>query len=261
MKTNDFLQVRFSRMLAWVLVLAPVPLAAETLVQSNVDTRLVLAYKVDPVSLQSHMPAGWAVAAIAAGPMKNANLVLTCVDRLLAQAPDGKPMAGGIERQVLFTVPARNNQSGESATFVLRAYTANPDQIPGPYKTSLLARVAFHTESSGSDTGFDEAIQSCIARSETGVLVEARIAYRRALPSRSRVEARPRSPVDPKFYRVYRIDQGSDQIMSVETGRNAIKSMSVRVADPMFARAFDGSETLVGAAHVPWYVRQVYLPD
>jgi hypothetical protein len=46
---------------------------AESLVEQVVDTRLVLAFRVDPAELQKVVPGPWEIAGTAAGPAQNAN--------------------------------------------------------------------------------------------------------------------------------------------------------------------------------------------
>lgn len=69
---------------------------AETLVQQNVDTRVVLAFRVGQAALQSWLPAPWQVNPVATGPSKDANLMVTFIDRVLSQDAEGKPIAGGM---------------------------------------------------------------------------------------------------------------------------------------------------------------------
>ena len=48
------------------------PVGAETLVEQVTDTRLVLAFRVDPAELQKVFPGPWDIAGTAAGPAKDA---------------------------------------------------------------------------------------------------------------------------------------------------------------------------------------------
>jgi hypothetical protein len=50
------------------------PSSAETLVQQNVDTRVVLAFRVGHATLQRWLPAAWQIDPAATGPSKGASL-------------------------------------------------------------------------------------------------------------------------------------------------------------------------------------------
>ena len=68
---------------------------AETLVGSNVDFRINVGLRVGQAELQRWLPAPWQISPVPKGPLKDANLFLLFVDRLLGQDPQGKPAAGG----------------------------------------------------------------------------------------------------------------------------------------------------------------------
>ena len=85
---------------------SPRPTWAETLVQQNVDTRVVLAFRVGQAALQGWLPAPWQVDPVATGPSKDANLTVVFIDQLLNHDGEGKPVAGGTTRIVALAVPA-----------------------------------------------------------------------------------------------------------------------------------------------------------
>src|SRR5919108_736992 len=84
------------------------PSWAETLVQQNVDNRIILAFRVGEAALQGWLPAPWQVTPVATGPSKDANLTVTFIDRLLNQDAEGKPIAGGTTQVVALSVPAKH---------------------------------------------------------------------------------------------------------------------------------------------------------
>jgi hypothetical protein len=53
------------------------PSSVETLVQQNVDTRVVLAFRVGHAALQKWLPAPWQVDPAATGLSKGANLTVS----------------------------------------------------------------------------------------------------------------------------------------------------------------------------------------
>jgi hypothetical protein len=120
---------------------SPRPSWADTLVQQNVDTRVVLAFRVGQAALQSWLPAPWQVNPVATGPSKDANLLINLIDRVLNQDAEGKLVAGGYDRLVSVNMPAKHPETGKAGPFVMRIFTVNPQSIPGNDKTSVQASV------------------------------------------------------------------------------------------------------------------------
>jgi hypothetical protein len=92
-----------------------------------------------------------------------------------------------------------------------------------------------------------------------GTLV-LRFAYQRSLPVRAKVEAKPRSAAEPDFFRIYRVDQGTEVVKSVPSGTDRLQSYEFKSTINELAKLFDGGARLVSITAVPWYVRQVSLP-
>ncbi len=84
--------------------------------------------------------------------------------------------------------------------------------------------------------------------------------YQRAVPVRTKGEARPHSNVDPTFFRMYRYDQVMDVVKSIPEGIDRVQSYQLRVTMSELRRLFDGTEQLVGIAVIPWYGRKTFLP-
>ena len=234
---------------------------AETLVGSNVDNRIVVALRVGQAELQGWLPAPWQLNPAPKGPFKDANLFVIFVDRLLGQDPQGKPAAGGTFRIVALAAPAKNPQTGESAPFVLRIYAPHEDiSLYNPYKNSVQATIRReHTMKCGG-LGPGTGSELWEVQDKAGGTLQFRMAYQRAIPRRAKQEVKPRSAVEPTFYRIYRYDQGSDLVKSIPAGINRVQDYQLRVKVPDLGKLFDGTEQLVGVVVVPWYVRKLYLP-
>lgn len=233
---------------------------AETLVQQNVDTRVVLAFRVAQTALQASLPAPWQVDPVPAGPSKDANLFITFLDQLLNQDGEGKPIAGGTTRIVALGIPAKNSQTGEAAPFLLRAFDANPQGVPGPYKGAVGATIKRQATLQGEDHQRVTGTELWELRESGGGAIDLRLEYQRGVPARSKPEAKPHSLVEPNFFRIYRIDQGTDVVKSVPGGIDRARNYQLRVSVSELRTLFDGTEQLVSIAVVPWYVRQVFLP-
>jgi len=234
---------------------------AETLIGSNVDNRIIVALRVGQAELQSWLPAPWQVNPIAKGPLKEANLYLSFVDRLLDQDAQGKPAAGGTCRVVALAAPAKHAQTGKSALFVIRVFAPHEDiNLYNPYKNSVRATIRREYTFKGADLEPGTVSDLWELRDSAGGMLQFRIEYQRAVPSRAKPEIKPRSAVEPTFFRIYRIDQGSDLIKSIPAGIDRVQSYQLHVTMSELRKMFDGSEKVVGILAIPWYVRKLFLP-
>ena len=65
--------------------------AAQTPVESSIETRFQLDLHVPDAALAAFLPAGWTFNIATQGPAKDANLRVVFIDRLTIHGPDGKP--------------------------------------------------------------------------------------------------------------------------------------------------------------------------
>jgi hypothetical protein len=91
-------------------------------------------------------------------------------------------------------------------------------------------------------------------------MIGLELQYRGAVPTRAKVEAKPRSPVNPEFFRIYHVDQGVHVVKSSPQGIDRGQHYQLRVTVSKLGKLFDGTEQLVSVAVLPWYVRQGFLP-
>ncbi len=232
----------------------------ETFVQATVETRVVLAYRVDAKAIQQTLPSPWKLNPIAKGPLQGANLFVIFGDRELDQNPDGTPKTGGIARFTAFAAPATNPDTGKSGAFVLRIFTANSEDIPGAYKTNVLASVSRRFSYSGTDMAFGVAEDEWQVRAQDQADIHLAMSYKKSLPSRADREFDVYSSVEPDFYRIYRVDQGTNIVMSEPMNINDLLAYDARINVAEYDTIFDGNEELVAVAVLPWYVRKVFLP-
>lgn len=236
------------------------PVWAETHVQSLALTQVVVALRVGQTELQKWVPAPWEATSIAGGPLKGANLNLVFIDVLLLQDSQGKPDLGGINRQVVFGVPARNQLTGELVMFTIGGLASNKLNVPGPYKNFVQATLRREQTYKGTDSGAGEGEDFWQAQDGHGGVIELRVQYQRALPSRAKSEMKMHSSVDPDFFRIYRIDGTTDIIKSVPAAIDRVQKYQLRVTVSELNKLFDGTEQLVGIAVSPTYLREVFLP-
>ena len=245
---------------AWLLVPATQAIA-EQKIGSNVDNRIVVGLRVEKAQLQSWLPAPWQVNPVEKGPLKDTNLFVLFVDRLLNQDAQGESYAGGTFRIVALVAPAKHLQRGESALFVLRIYAPHEDiSLYNPYKNTVQATIRREQTIKSTDLEPGTVSEFWEALDRAGGVMQLRLEYQRAIPRRAKQEMKPHSSVEPTFFRIYRIDQGSDLIKSVPIGLDRVQSYKFQVTISELSKLFDGTEQVVGIVSVPWYVREVFLP-
>ena len=241
-----------------ICALSLLPARAETPFETNVDSRVEVGVRVPQAELQRWLPAPWEVSPVPEGPLKNANLVLSFVDRLHGQDAEGKPT--GSARRVVLSVPARNAATGELAPLVIRTFEGDPKTVPpGTYKNDIPATVRREQTLKGAGVEPGSGSEAWEARDGAGGAIELRLQYQRGALRRVKSESRPRSAVDPGFFRIYRIDQGVDIVKSAGLGIDRA-SYQLRVTAPELRKLFDGTEEVVFISVVPWYLRQVSFP-
>lgn len=232
----------------------------ETLVHSTMETRLLLALRVGQEELKKSLPATWQVTPIPGGPMKDANFFIVFIDPLLFQDAQGKPDVEAINRYIVFAVPAKHTQTGEIATVVTGGFASAISNVPGPYKTNVQATVKREQTYKGANIEGGVIDDFWEVRDTRGGIIELRIQYQRALPSRVKQDQKLYSAVEPTFYRIYRQEMASDLVKSIPAGVDRVQSYRFRVAMPELKNLFDGSEQLVGVVALPLYLRQIFLP-
>jgi hypothetical protein len=233
--------------------------AEEKLVGTYGEERTILAFKSPDAAVQKLLPAGSEVAPVPAGPSKDANLMVNFIDWLTVQNPDGKP--GETGRLLALAVPARKNGSEASVPMVVAGLVSSPSFVPGPYGTFALAKVTvdrhIHTDATGASLG-EEAWEF---KGDQGESVELQLKYARGVAVRSKTEAKVHSAIKPDFYRIYRIESAGDVVRSAATGVDHTQSFAFKVSGGQLSQLFDGSEKLISITSLPWYTRQVTLPD
>jgi hypothetical protein len=123
------------------------------------------------------LPAPWLVNPVTTGPSKDANLTVGFIDQLLNQDGQGKPVAGGTTRIVALGIPAKHGQTGETAPFLLRAFDANPQGVPGPYKGAVSATIRREATLQGTDHDPGTGSERWEMRERGGGLIELRVEY------------------------------------------------------------------------------------
>ena len=230
---------------------------AETLFESSVFCRIYVGFSVDQKAAQAWLPAPWKVVPVPKGPLKGANLLVLFDDRFIMLDGEGKPYKGvGTFRYMVLVSFGKNEKTGEPGIFVTRVYWSLDD--PGSFKNGVKAEVSRWATIKASDSGTGSEMWNVV--NSAGGIVEFRMDYQRALPTRTEREFEARSSVDPDILFKFRDTYATDVVKSIPAGIDRVKNFKFRVTIPELRKMFDGSEKLVGISMNPSRVRQRFLP-
>lgn len=239
-------------------VFLSVPATAETAVGSNVDSRVVLAYKVDEAAAQALLPEGWRLLTLPKGPFAGANLLMAFIDRHLELDAGGKPLDPFAGRSVAVLNYGTNPDVPGVRFFVTRVYETPP--VANSYGNGVAARISRNAASTGPAEGARTQQELWSVRPEAGGEISFSLSYRSGRATWSASEATPYSAVTPDFHRIYRYRQLTDLAMSAPMGKALDGEISLASSVPELSGLFDGTEALVGVLAIPVYVREVFLP-
>ncbi len=234
------------------------PLAAETPVGSNIDSRVVLAFKVNDPAAQAWLPGEWKLLTLPNGPFAGANLLVSFIDRHLSLDPDGKPLAPYASRAVALLAYGVQPGADGARMFVTRVYETPP--VASSYDNGLPAAIARSFSLDGPADMPRTHAESWAVLPEAGGEIHLDLRYQAGAPGWSSAMATPYSGVNPAFHRIYRYDQLADLAMSKAAGRALNGEIGFAATVPELAPMFDGTEDLVGVLVLPVYVREVSLP-
>lgn len=241
-----------------ISMLASQPVRAETFVGSNVDSRIVVALKVNDDAVQAMLPDDWSMIPFPDGPLGGANALLILIDRHIARDAEGKPLDPSTYRGVALVGLGKQDGSDTVRVYVLRIYATPEDYDPyGNAVRSEISRTA-GIDSTGNDGA--KVTEAWSVKPEGGGELMVNFSYVAGTPSWGSDEAFPYSNVNPDFHRIYRYDQLADLAMSEALGKTLEGEISVQSSISELNEMIDGSERVVGVVYVPMYVRELYLP-
>jgi len=233
--------------------------AQEKLVGTYGEARIILGYKVSDAALQKIVPEGWESSPVATGPATGANLMVTFVDQLAVQDPDGKPTA--TIRIAAVNFPAKKKGTDATVAMVYAGFSSDSSYVPGAYGTFGLAKAAVYRDTRTDPTGKSTSEESWEFRADNGEFIRLQVQYDRGIAPLGKSEAKVHSAIRPDFYRIYRIQSATDAVRSTSTGTDHVKKFVFEASGQKLAPLFDGSQQLVSIISLPWYWRQVFLPD
>jgi hypothetical protein len=234
-------------------------LAAEKLVGTYGEERTVLAFKVPETAAQKLLPEGWQASPPSTGPSKDANLNVVFVDVLTVQNPDGTP--GKTFRVVALVVPAKKKGTDAVVPMVVGGFASTPSYVPGAYGNEDLASATIDRHAHTDPTGKTNVEESWEFKGDGGDAIGLQLQYDRGVATRSKAEVMPHSGVKPDFYRIYRIEQAADVVRSAATSTDRAQKYTFKATGAKLSTLFNGSEQLVSITSLPFYTRQVSLPE
>ncbi|UQR63118.1 hypothetical protein LRP30_41445 [Bradyrhizobium sp. C-145] len=227
--------------------------AAEKLISTNLDTRTVLAFRVPNEVVRKLLPAGWELDAAPDGP----NLRVVFANNLLVQDAEGK--ASENLRVVTLTAQAKSSTE-EKAGIALGGFLSAAAAVPGPYFNYSAASAVFSQRVGVNGAGKSVIEEAWEFRGSEGDALDLKIQFERGPLARVKANTKTYSSSKPDFFRIYRIEQAVD-VINASSGRNRLAQMALKASGPLFGSILDGSEQLVSVTSIPYYARQIYLPE
>lgn len=244
----------------WSCFLPAQSALAESLFESNADTRFMITMSADRAALQEKVPDPWQVVSIPDGPFKGSNLFMVFIDPIVVQDAKGEPNLSSRNCRIVFAVPAENKQTHMVATMNIGGFTGSRSAVPGPYKNFKFASIerSYTRKTQSSKPGMVE--DTWYAGEPDKTLIELRVKYQASLPLRNKAEMTAYSAKDPDFFRIYRLDTATEMIKSVPMNVDRIQDYQLKISVPEVSGIFDGTEQVVAIMANPLYVRKIYLP-
>lgn len=227
---------------------------AEIPVGSTVESRMLLAFKVNDQAAQALLPEDWRLLTLPKGPLAGANLLVVFIDKHLSRGPDGKPLDPYSSRTVAIVNYGVKAGVKGARMFVTQVYETPP--VVNPYENSITATIS---RSASVDDAKNHK-ETWSIKPETGGEINFSLSYQSGKPGWKADVATPYSNKKPDFHRIYKYEQVADLLMSKALGKELTGEISFQSSVPEMAGMFDKNEQLIGVLAIPVYVRDVFLP-
>jgi len=211
--------------------------AQEKLVGTYGEARTVLAFKVSDAALQKFIPAGWQSSPFSSGPSAGANVIVTLVDQLVVQGPDGKPQ--DTIRVAALVLPAKKMGTDATVPMVFGGFSSNASYVPGAYGTFELAKATVERKVRTEPDGKSSADESWDFKADNGASILVQLQFVHAPTARSKAETHVYSAKIPDFYRIYRVEQALEWCEALRRGWIGCRNLRSRLP----ARALLNSST------------------
>lgn len=231
---------------------------AETLVGTNVDSRIMIGLDVPAAQVQAYLPAGWSSIALPSGTLAGANLLMGLEERLYATDAEGKPLSEPTSRAVVLMGLARQVGGNEVRLYVLRLCTSAPGY--DPFKNAVAAQVTRKSSAEGAGNAGRTHEEAWAVTLGSGEALRVDASFASGRGSWSSAMARVWSNTDPTLSRIFRYDQLVEPAMSAPAKLPLKGEIRVTTTIPELNGLFHGGQTLIGVMYIPVYVRKVFAP-
>ena len=231
---------------------------AETVVGKSVESRVLVAFKVEDAAAQSFLPDDWKLLTLPKGPFAGSNLIISFNDRHLVMDAEGKPADPYAGRSVALLAYGVKKDVPGASVFVLRDFETPPGA--DNYGTGVVADISRMSQLQGPSGGAKTQTENWSVKPSSGGEIALDLTYTTGRPGWSRDEAQPKSAANPGFFRIYRYDQLGDLAMSAAMERDFNGEITVTSTVPELDGIFDGSEQITAILVRPVYVREISLP-
>lgn len=241
-----------------IALLAATAALGQSLVQSTMENRVLLAFHVNEAAVQEMLPEGWMPVTLPQGPVAGSNLIASFFDRLLILDGAGNPADPASSPVLAFVTYARKEGVEGVRSFVTGVYEVPP--VVDPFGNSEAAQI---TREAGMTYGPDGRFRSedWSVKPESGGEFSFSLDYKVTGYNWSPGgKSMPFSPVEPDFHQIYQYDQLAELAMNATLGRELNGDVSFTADVPALSGLFDGTESLVAIVSIPVYVREVYEP-
>lgn len=237
------------------------PLAAETPLESSIETRFQLDLVVPDAAIKSFLPQGFAMNVATQGPAKDCNLRAIFIDRLTINAPDGKPAGKGSNRLVYLAVPVKD-ASGANAQLIIGGLTGDPTDAPGPFGNYIHATTATMKKSVSADGGTTTETQDWVFKAGSGEQLEFHITFERGAANRApAADVKFYSAKNPADYQISKQQQVLEILRNVTTTPpDKVKQYSFKGSGGSLAKIFNGTEKTVSWDNIVWIDRTISKP-
>lgn len=229
---------------------------AETLVGTNVDSRVVVGLRVAEAEVQKMLPEGWSVMPFPSGVLKGATALLSFIDTAIQRDADGKPIDPATRRAMAALALGRKAE-GAPSLFILTIFTDTPED--DPYGVNRAADFN-RTRSVSITSGGREIVADRWEITADGRSLTMSLSY--AAGNRGWVvsEGRPHSAANPDFFRIYRYEELMDVVKATPVGKDIDGDFALSGDLPDLGAFMVGSEDVICILDLPVYVREVSLP-
>ena len=221
----------------------------------STDSRIIINFKVADEKLRKILPAPWQLDPSATGPSVGANLKVTFADQLIGADASGKVGTG--LRYVIFSIPVKHTDPSIQAYMIFGGLSPGG---PGPYATNVKSTTTVERKlSSESNKRMTEESWDLVG--EDGSTVSLKMRYEAGQIDKHKAAIRNYSQRKPEFSRIYRYEEAEDIVFRSDADAKRLQKFSFSGRGGVLNEIFDGNERLVSLSAIPWFSREVFLPQ